>query len=147
MIIMKTLSNAVIINGVSYTINQTEAKKVAELLGITPNTNTTVVEPKKAPKSNTKSKKSKEAEKPQPTKYFTVGALEQSGCYVRTIKDKFLSSKARYAIGMKAKEYGGVKLTKGDKVFDAYHKEDKFVQIYKFPTEKSAKDFMKSQVR
>lgn len=141
MIIMKTLSNAVIINGVSYTINQTEAKKVAELLGITPNT--TVVEPKKAP---TKSKKS-ETEKPQPTKYFTVGALEQSGCYVRTIKDKFLSSKARYAIGMKAKEYGGVKLTKGDKVFDAYHKEDKFVQIYKFPNEKSAKDFMKSQVR
>ena len=146
MIIMKTLSNAVIINGVSYTINQTEAKKVAELLGITPNTNTTTVEPK-APKSNTKSKKSKETEKPQPTKYFTVGALEQSGCYVRTIKDKFLSSKARYAIGMKAKEYGGVKLTKGDKVFDAYHKEDKYVQIYKFPTEKSAKDFMKSQVR
>lgn len=144
---MKTLSNAVIINGVSYTINQTEAKKVAELLGITPSTNTTVVEHKKAPKSNTKSKKSKESEKPQPTKYFTVGALEQSGCYVRTIKDKYLSSKARYAIGMKAKEYGGVKLTKGDKVFDAYHKEDKFVQIYKFPNEKSAKDFMKSQVR
>lgn len=143
MIIMKTLSNAVIINGVSYTINQTEAKKVAELLGITPNT--TVVEPKKAP---TKSKKS-ETEKPlhTPTKYFTVGALEQSGCYVRTIKDKFLSSKARYAIGMKVKEYGGTKLTKGDKVFDAYHKEDKFVQIYKFPNEKSAKDFMKSQVR
>ena len=146
---MKTLSNAVIINGVSYQINATEAKKVAELLGITPNTNTTTVEPTvepKAPKSNTKSKKSKESEKPQPTKYFTVGALEQSGCYVRTIKDKFLSSKARYAIGMKAKEYGGIKLTKGDKVFDAYHKEDKYVQIYKFPTEKSAKDFMKSQV-
>ena len=143
---MKTLSNAVIINGVSYQINATEAKKVAELLGITPNTNTTnttTIEPKKAPKS----KKSKESEKPQPTKYFTVGALEQSGCYVRTIKDKFLSSKARYAIGMKAKEYGGIKLTKGDKVFDAYHKEDKYVQIYKFPTEKSAKDFMKSQVR
>ena len=38
---MKTLSNAVIINGVSYQINATEAKKVAELLGITPNTNTT----------------------------------------------------------------------------------------------------------
>ena len=144
---MKTLSNAVIINGVSYTINQTEAKKVAELLGITPNTNTTVVEPKKAPKSNTKSKKSKNSEKPQPTKYFTVGALEQSGCYVRTIKDKYLSSKARYAIGMKAKEYGGAKLTKGDKVFDAYHKEDNYVQIDKFPTEKSAKDFMKSHVR
>ena len=145
---MKTLSNAVIINGVSYQINATEAKKVAELLGITPNTNTTTVkptvEPKKAP---TKSKKSKESEHEQPTKYFTVGALEQSGCYVRTIKDRFLSSKARYAIGMKAKEYGGAKLTKGDKVFDAYHKEDKYVQIYKFPTEKSAVDFMKSQVR
>ena len=101
---MKSLSNAIIINGIAYQINATEAKKVAELLGITPNTNTTTVEPKKAPKSNTKSKKSKESEKPQPTKYFTVGALEQSGCYVRTIKDKFLSSKARYAIGMKAKE-------------------------------------------
>ena len=143
---MKSLSNAIIINGISYQINATEAKKVAELLGITPNTNTTTVEPK-APKSNTKSKKSKESEKPQPTKYFTVGALEQSGTYVRTLKDKYLSSNARYAIGMKAKEYGGVKLTKGDKVFDAYHKDDKYVQIYKFPTEKSAKDFMKSQVR
>ena len=58
---MKSLSNAAIINGVSYTINATEAKRVAELLGITPNTNTTTVEPTvepKAPKSNAKSKNS-----------------------------------------------------------------------------------------
>ena len=143
---MKTLSNAIIINGVSYQINATEAKKVAELLGITPNTNTTVVEPKKAESKQSKTESKESTPKTKKTTLI-VGSLEQSGAYVRTIKDKFLSSKARYAIGMKAKEYGGVKLTKGDKVFDAYHKEDKYVQIYKFPTEKSAKDFMKSQVR
>ena len=31
---MKTLSNAVIINEVSYTLNATEAKKVAQVLGL-----------------------------------------------------------------------------------------------------------------
>lgn len=144
---MKSLSNAVIINGVSYTINATEAKKVAQLLGLEKVAQTEATS-KQSKTENTKTpKKTKTEFINTPTKYFTVGALEQSGVYVRTIKDKFLSSKARYAIGMKAKEFGGIKLTKGDKVYDAYHKEDKFVQIYKFPSETAAKDFMKSQVR
>ena len=136
---MKSLSNAVIINGVSYTINATEAKKVAELLGITPNTNTTVVEPKKA-----ESKTEHKSSTPKKTTLI-VGSLEQSGAFVRTIKGAFLSSKARYAIKMSATDMGATKLTKGDNVYDALAKEDKYVQIYKFKTVADADKFMKEQ--
>ena len=136
---MKSLSNAVIINGVSYTINTTEAKKVAELLGITPNTDTTVVEPKKA-----ESKTEHKSSTPKKTTLI-VGSLEQSGAFVRTIKGAFLSSKARYAIKMSATDMGATKLTKGDKVYDALAKEDKYVQIYKFKTVADADKFMKEQ--
>lgn len=139
---MKSLSNAVIINGVSYTINATEAKKVSQLLGITPNTNTTVVDPKKA-----ESKPSKIESTPK-TKKTThiVGFLEQDGAFVRTIKGAFISSKARYAIKMSATEnYGATKLTKGDKVYDALAKEDKYVQVYKFKTVTDADKFMAEQ--
>lgn len=137
---MKTLSNAVIINGVSYTINATEAKKVAELLGITPNTNTTVVEPKKA-----ESKTEHKSSTPKKTTLI-VGSLEQDGAFVRTIKGAFISSKARYAIKMSATEnYGATKLTKGDKVYDTLAKEDKYVQIYKFKTVADADKFMAEQ--
>ena len=90
---MKSLSNAVIINGVSYTINATEAKKVAQLLGITPNTNTTVVEPKKTESKQSKTESKESTPNTKSTK--VVGSLEQDGAYVRTIKDKFISSKAR----------------------------------------------------
>lgn len=135
---MKTLSNAVIINGVSYTINATEAKKVAQLLGITPSTNTTVVEPKKA---ETKATPKQSA----PKKTLIVGSLEQSGAYVRTIKDKFISSKARYAIKMSATDMGATKLGKGDKVYDSLAKDDKYVQVYKFPTVADADKFMAEQ--
>lgn len=131
---MKTLSNAVIINGVSYTINATEAKKVAQLLGIT-NTavNTTTVETKEVKSTpNTKSTK-------------VVGSLEQDGAYVRTIKDKFISSKARYAIKMSATDMGATKLGKGDKVYDSLAKDDKYVQVYKFPTVADADKFMADQ--
>ena len=138
---MKSLSNAVIINGVSYTINATEAKKVAQLLGITPNTNTTVVEPKK-----TESKPSKtETKNSAPKKTLIVGSLEQDGVYVRTIKDKFISSKARYAIKMSATDMGATKLSKGDKVYDSLAKDDKYVQVYKFPTVADADKFMAEQ--
>lgn len=134
---MKTLSNAVIINGVSYTINQTEAKKVAELLGLTPNTTTST------PKSEPKQSKSE----PKVTKSETlvVGSLEQSGAYVRTVKGAFISSKARYAIKMSATELGATKLGKGNSVYDTYAKDDKYVQIYQFKSVADADKFMAEQ--
>lgn len=139
--IMKSLSNAVIINGVSYTINATESKKVAELLGITPSTNTTVSVPttKSEPKQSTSKPKS------EPKKTLIVGSLEQDGVYVRTIKGAFISSKARYAIKMSATDMGATKLGKGDKVYDSLAKDDKYVQVYKFPTVADADKFMAEQ--
>lgn len=133
---MKQLSNAVIINGVSYTINATESKKIAELLGIT-NANTTVT-PKSEPKKSTPKSKSEKHT-------LVVGSLEQDGVYVRTIKGAFISSKARYAIKMSATDMGASKLAKGDKVYDALVKEDKYVQIYKFNTVADADKFMAEQ--
>lgn len=135
---MKSLSNAVIINGVSYTINATESKKVAELLGITPSTNTTTSEPKSEPKKATPKAKTEK-------KTLVVGSLEQSGAYVRTIKGAFISSKARYAIKMTATDMGATKLNKGDKVYDALAKEDKYVQVYKFNSVADADKFMAEQ--
>ena len=135
---MKGLSNAVIINGVSYTINATEAKKVAELLGITPSTNTTVSKPKATPKQSTPKSESKKTT-------LIVGSLEQDGAYVRTIKGAFISSKARYAIKMTATTMGATKLNKGDKVYDALAKVDKYVQVYKFNTVADADKFMAEQ--
>lgn len=135
---MKSLSNAVIINGVSYTINATEAKKVADLLGITPSTNTTTSEPKSEPKKATPKAKTEK-------KTLVVGSLEQSGAYVRTIKGAFISSKARYAIKMSATDMGATKLNKGDKVYDALAKEDKYVQVYKFNSVADADKFMAEQ--
>lgn len=143
---MKSLSNAVIINGVSYTINATEAKKVAQLLGITPNTNTTTIEPKDVKTTKTTKSESKKTTTPKSTKSTKiVGSLEQSGAYVRTIKDKFISSKARYAIKMSATDMGATKLGKGDKVYDSLAKDDKYVQVYKFPTVADADKFMAEQ--
>lgn len=141
---MKTLSNAVIINGVSYTINQSEAKKVAELLGLTPNTNTTTSAPKTETKAETK--KATPKAKSEPKKTLVVGSLEQDGAYVRTIKGSFISSKARYAIKMSATEnFGATKLSKGDKVYEALAKEDKYVQVYKFKSVADADKFMAEQ--
>lgn len=138
---MKSLSNAVIINGVSYTINASEAKKVAQLLGITPNTNTTVVESKDTKKAESKTEPKKSA----PKKTLIVGSLEQDGAYVRTIKGAFISSKARYAIKMSATDMGATKLGKGDKVYEALAKDDKYVQVYKFKSVADADKFMAEQ--
>lgn len=136
---MKSLSNAVIINGVSYTINATESKKVAELLGLTPSTNTTTSKPKATPKQSTPKSEPKKTT-------LVVGSLEQSGAYVRTIKGAYINSKARYAIKMSATEnFGATKLTKGDKVYDALAKEDKYVQVYKFASVADADKFMAEQ--
>lgn len=134
---MKDLKNAVIVDGVAYTINATEAKKIAQLLGLTqtttPKTTKTVVtksEPKTVSKKSTR----------------IVGSLECDGKYVRTVKGAFLSSKARFAIKMSATEdFGATKLSKGNSVYDALAKDDKYVQVYEFKTVKDATKFMDNQ--
>lgn len=140
---MKTLSNAVIINGVSYTINATEAKKVAQLLGLEVAQTTA----KQSKESTTKSKAPKKSEPKKSAKSTRiVGSLECDGKFVRTVKGAFLSSKARYAIKMSATEdFGATKLGKGNKVYDALAKDDKYVQIYEFKSADDAKKFMDNQ--
>lgn len=135
--IMKELKNAVIVNGVAYQINATEAQKIAQLLGLEvasqSKTDTPKSELKTASKKSTKSKR-------------IVGSLECDGKFVRTVKGAFLSSKARYAIKMSATEdFGATKLNKGNKVYDALAKDDKYVQIYEFKTAEDATKFMDNQ--
>ena len=139
---MKSLSNAVIINGVSYTINATEAKKVAQLLGLGKVAQTTTNTTKSTP---TPKKSEPKTETPK-TSTRIVGSLECDGKFVRTVKGAFLSSKARYAIKMSATEdFGAKKLGKGNKVYDTFVKEDKYVQIYEFKTVEDATKFMDAQ--
>lgn len=141
---MKTLSNAVIINGVSYTINATEAKKVAQVLGLEVAQTTA----KQSKESTKQSKAPKKSEPKTESKKSTriVGSLECDGKFVRTVKGAFLSSKARYAIKMSATEdFGATKLGKGNKVYDALAKDDKYVQIYEFKSADDAKKFMDNQ--
>lgn len=141
---MKELKNAVIVNGVAYQINTTEAQKIAELLGLTKVAQTSA--PKKS-ESKKESKTQTSEPKTAPKKETRiVGSLECSGKFVRTVKGAFLNSKARYAIGMSATEdFGATKLHKGDSLYDRYSKEDKYVQIYMFPTEEDATKFMDAQ--
>ena len=75
----------------------------------------------------------------------TVGNLVFFGKYVKT-GTGYMSSKTRYAVGMAITErFGGVKLAKGDKVFDKAHKADKYVQVYEFPTVADCEKFMADQ--
>lgn len=139
---MKELKNAVIVDGVAYTINATEAKKIAQLLGLSKVSQTTTTT------STTKSTPKKSEPKTEPSKKSTriVGSLECDGKYVRTIKGAFLSSKARYAVKMSATEdFGATKLGKGNKVYDALAKDDKYVQIYEFKSVEDATKFMDNQ--
>ena len=149
---MKELKNAVIVNGVAYQINATEAKKIAQLLGLdkvaqTTTTTNNTVKSTPAPKKS----ESKTVSKTEPSKKSTkstriVGSLECDGKFVRTIKGAFLSSKARYAIKMSATEdFGAKKLGKGNKVYDTLAKEDKYVQIYEFKSAEDATKFMDNQ--
>lgn len=132
---MKNLQNAVIVNGVAYTINATEAKKIAQLLGLEVALQQTETPKDTTPKTETPK---------NPTRI--VGSLECSDRFVRTIKGAFLSSKARYAIKMSATEdFGAKKLGKGNKVYDTFAKEDKYVQIYEFKTAEDATKFMDNQ--
>lgn len=138
---MKELKNAVIVNGVAYQINATEAQKIAKLLRLgaveQPKTETSKdTTPKSEPKTTPKSKKSTRI----------VGSLECDGKFVRTVKGAFLSSKARFAIKMSATEdFGATKLGKGNKTYDALAKDDKYVQIYEFKSAEDATKFMDNQ--
>lgn len=141
--IMKELKNAVIVDGVAYTINATEAKKIAQLLGLGKVAQTAITT--NTAKSTPAPKKSEP--KTAPTKSTRiVGSLECDGKFVRTVKGAFLSSKARYAVKMSATEdFGATKLGKGNKVYDALAKDDKYVQIYEFKTAEDATKFMDNQ--
>ena len=146
---MKELKNAVIVNGVAYQINATEAKKIAQLLGLdkvaqTTTTTNNTVKSTPAPKKS----ESKTVSKTETPKKSTriVCSLECDGKYVRTVKGAFLSSKARFAIKMSATEdFGATKLGKGNKTYDALAKDDKYVQIYEFKTVEDATKFMDNQ--
>lgn len=128
---MKELKNAVIVNGVAYQINATEAQKIAKLLGLG-----AVEQPKTETPKDTTPKKSTRI----------VGSLECDGKFVRTVKGAFLSSKARFAIKMSATEdFGATKLGKGNKTYDALAKDDKYVQIYEFKSAEDATKFMDNQ--
>lgn len=139
---MKELKNAIIVDGVAYTINATEAKKIAQLLGLGKVAQTTTNTTKSTP---TPKKSEPKTETPK-TSTRIVGSLECDGKFVRTVKGAFLSSKARYAIKMSATEdFGAKKLGKGNKVYDTFAKEDKYVQIYEFKTVEDATKFMDAQ--
>lgn len=139
---MKELKNAIIVDGVAYTINATEAKKVAQLLGLGRVVQTTTNTTKSTP---TPKKSEPKTEAPKKSTRI-VGSLECDGRFVRTIKGAFLSSKARYAIKMSATEdFGATKLGKGNKTYDALAKDDKYVQIYEFKTAEDATKFMDNQ--
>lgn len=74
-----------------------------------------------------------------------VGNLIFDGKYVKT-GTGFMSSKTRYAIGKAITEdFNGVKLTKGNPVYDKCHKADKYVQVYEFKTVADCKKFMAEQ--
>ena len=142
---MKELKNAVIVNGVAYQINATEAQKIAELLGLTK-----VAQTSASKKSESKKQSKKQTSEPKteiPKKETRiVGSLECDGKYVRTVKGAYFSSKARYAVKMSATEdFGATKLGKGNKVYDKLAKDDKYVQIYKFKSAEDATKFMDNQ--
>lgn len=141
--IMKELKNAIIVDGVAYTINATEAKKIAQLLGLgnvaQTTTTTNTVKSTPAPKKSEPKTASKKSTR-------IVGSLECDGKFVRTVKGAFLSSKARFAIKMSATEdFGATKLGKGNEVYDALAKDDKYVQVYMFKSVEDAKKFMDNQ--
>ena len=74
-----------------------------------------------------------------------VGNLIFDGKYVKT-GTGFMSSKTRYAIGKAITEdFNGVKLAKGNPVYDKCHKDDKYVQVYEFKTVADCKKFMAEQ--
>lgn len=94
--------------------------------------------------SRTNSVESKDSKTTKSTETI-VGNLIFDGKYVKT-GTGFMSSKTRYAIGKSITEdFNGVKLTKGNPVYDKCHKADKYVQVYEFKTVADCKKFMAEQ--
>ena len=92
--------------------------------------------------ARTESVESKDSKKKTET---IVGNLVFDGKYVKT-GTGFMSSKARYAIGKAITEdFNGVKLSKGNPVYDKCRKSDKYVQVYEFKTVADCKKFMAEQ--
>ena len=102
------------------------------------------------PVSRTETAKSEPKETKKDTKKtpeIVVGNLVFDGKYVKT-GTGFMSSKTRYAIGRAITEdFNGVKLTKGNPVYDKCHKADKYVQVYEFKTVEDCKKFMDEQMK
>ena len=96
--------------------------------------------------SRTKTVKSDSKDSKKPTS-IVVGNLIFDGKYVKT-GTGFMSSKTRYAIGKSITEsFNGVKLGKGNPVYDKCHKADKYVQVYEFKTVEDCKKFMAEQMK
>ena len=94
--------------------------------------------------SRTESVKSDSKDSKKSTE-VVVGNLIFDGKYVKT-GTGFMSSKTRYAIGKAITEdFNGVKLAKGNPVYDKCHKADKYVQVYEFKTVADCKKFMAEQ--
>ena len=88
-----------------------------------------------------------ESKEPKKTTSVVVGNLIFDGKYVKT-GTGFMSSKTRYAIGKTITEnFNGVKLSKGNPVYDKCHKLDKYVQVYEFKTVEDCKKFMSEQMK
>ena len=93
--------------------------------------------------SRTKTVKSESKDSKESTE-TVVGNLIFDGKYVKTGEIK--NSKVRYAIGKAITErFNGVKLAKGNPVYDKCYKADKFVQVYEFKTVADCKKFMAEQ--
>ena len=73
-----------------------------------------------------------------------IGKLIFSGLYMKTGAE-FMHKNQRYAIRCAAENVGAEKLKEGDPVYDMAKKQDKFVQVYKFPDKKTIEAFKKSQ--
>ena len=74
-----------------------------------------------------------------------IGNLIFDGKYVKTGTD-FMSRKTRYAIGKAITEkFNGVKLAKGNPVYDKCRQTDEYVQVYEFKTVADCKKFMAEQ--
>ena len=74
-----------------------------------------------------------------------VGNIIRSKNYIMTVPGAFMRKNQRFAIRKTAETLGGVKLGKGDKVYDAYAKMDKYIMVIKFQTAENAIEFMHKQ--
>lgn len=120
------------LDGTEIEIDVEAAKTQAQVLKSKSNTTPTTVE----------SKDSKPAPK---STSVTVGNLIFDGKYVKT-GTGFMNSKTRYAIGKSITDnFGGIKLAKGNPIYDKCRKEDKFVQVYEFKSVEDCKKFMEEQ--